>query len=254
MSFIKQFKISIYKFHDYPILLLNSGGRAVVYYLIFSLIIAVISLGTMARVLHGFGGVDGIFDKYVPEFSISDGKLICDTYDKDFEGFKVYVNTKEKFDFKDKIGTNKLYIVADSEKVVLNNGIQEITYSMADLGNFDKAYVKEFINSPSFKFTFGILSLIALFINEVIMGIGTLCMLAFAGNFINVFITKVQIKPGDLFKLSVYSGTFPVLLKSLAFLCGIQLHIIIYVGLMATYMYLGLKNIKSATGIILAEI
>jgi hypothetical protein len=50
---------------------------------------------------------------------------------------------------------------------------------------------------------------------------------------------------GHIFKLCIYSLTFPSLFKAVLLNIGISLPSIIYVGLLVFYIYIGLKNSKN---------
>ncbi len=254
MSFIKQFITSIYRFHDYGLLVLNRGRRVVCYYFLFTLLTAVLSIGMIAGPYKKAGGITGIFDKYVPEFSIDNGKLNCETIDKEISGVKVYINTNDKFDFEDKIGNSQIYFVADGEKFAVNNGVQSVKGEFSDIEDINRQQIKDLCSSGKFKAVLLSSLIIMLWLNEIMLGIVSVTMLALVGNLINIFVVKAQLKMSDLYKVSVYARTFPVLLSSVVAIFGIQLNIIVYTGLLITYMYLGLKNIKSGSGIILAEI
>lgn len=254
MSFIKQCSASIYKFREYPMLLLNKASHVVIYYILFSLLIAILSCVPIVKTYYEIGGINGIFEKYIPKFNITDGRLDCETLIKDVYDVKIYINTKEKFDFSDVIGDSQTYIIADSENYAVNNGLQKMTGTFSDFGNITSEEINEYVSQKAFVVVFMLMLIFTMFVNQVLIGIGSLCMVALLINIMNMMITRCNLSFGNLFKLAVYIKTFPTILNTLFLIFGISLNAIVYIGILIAYIYLALKNIQNNKGIIIAEI
>lgn len=254
MSLIKQFTTSIYKFHNYSALMLCKNFHTVLYFIVFSVILSVISMSTVAKVYYYMGGVNGIFDKYVPEFAVSQGKLNCDIIDTEIGGIKIYVNTDGEYSCEDKSFDTVGYIIADNEGFVMYNGAIKTYQSFSDFGDITKSKLKEFFSQRIVKLTIALFIGFAILFDHILLGLLSVLIIALAGNLVNVLFNITKIKLSTLIKLAVYARTFPVLLSCVMAFFGLQLPTLVYYGLIITYMYLGLKNIRSGSGIIIAEL
>ncbi|MGN1319096.1 MAG: DUF1189 family protein, partial [Lachnospirales bacterium] len=201
MSLFKQFKISIYKFHEYGQLVYNGAFKVAIYLIVFSFLCALITMTGFYRIYNMFGGVEGIFKDYVPEFSITDGKLSCDTIDKEAGGAIIYINTKEDFNFNDKIGSNYTYVIADSEGFVINNGVKETRGEFSSLGNLSKNDLKNFFSNKTVKIFILTIMIFSLLLGNIFMGIIAAMVLSLLGNLLNIGFVHTQITPGRMFKL-----------------------------------------------------
>lgn len=253
MNIIDQFKTSIYKFHDYPLLLMGKSSRTVTYFLIFTMLISVLSIIPAINLYINTGGIGKLVDTYVPDFEIKDGKFSCKTIDKN-QGMLIYINTEEDFDVEEKAKEAQIYFIANRDCYIINNGIVSEKGSFKDFENLSKAELVRIVRTPAFKISILIGVVITLIFSFFISGLVGLTMVVLMGNIINILITRAHITIGNMFRLAVYARTFPVLFSTVVALLGIELPLIIDFGLMITYMYLGLKNIKSGSGIILARI
>lgn len=253
MNIIKQFKISIYKFHDYPLLLMEKGSKAAGYFIAFTLLIAVISMIPIINLYISSGGIEKLVDTYVPDFEIKDGKLSCKTIESN-QGMLIYINTEEDFDITKKSQEAGMYFIADSDKYVINNGIVSEEGNFKDFENMSEDDLKAIVKSPAFLVSVFVGAAIAVILSFLLSGLVSVTIFALTGNILNMLFTKTHITFGDMFKLSIYARTFPVLFSTVFVIFGMGLPIIIEFGLMVTYMYFGLKNVKSGTGIILARI
>lgn len=256
MSFFEQMITAVYRFQSYPKLILQKFGKVICYLLIFTFIIAIVNAIPYAVKYKKFGGITGAIQKYVPEFSIENGKFKCEPVDFNDEmmGVKILIDDNEKaenVDVKDSV----LYIVADSDKMIVGNNIQKqvIEFSQFKDEKIDKSTLINFFSSKKVKLAifniFGISTLFSLFIGTLL----GLFMLSLAASLINVCFVRANLGYGDMFKLSVYARTFPSILVMIIGLSGFSYGSLLYWGLFITYIYLGLKNIKKQEAIILAE-
>lgn len=254
MNFLKQFMTSIYQFHNYNMLMLSKRASTVIYYILFSVILTALSIGAVARVYYQLGGVNGIFEKYVPEFTISNGKLNCDIVDKEYGGLKIYINTDGEYRCRDKDLDALAYIAADNDGFVVYNGAMKEYYPYMAIGNLTKSELKDFFTQDYVKFTMLFFIFVFTLINHIITGLIGILIIALTGNMINIMFNITDLKFMDFIKLAVYVRTFPALLNSIMACSGFQLPTIIYYGLIITYLYFGLKNVRSASGIIIAQL
>lgn len=256
MSFFEQFKTAVYKFQSYPKLMMLGFGRVICYLLIFTVVISVISALPYAVAYIRLGGISGMIEKYVPEFSIENGKLKCETIDftDELMGVKILIDNNEDAEDVD-VRNSGFYLVADSDKMILGNGIQEsiIDFSQFEDEYIDKSMLVNFFENTKVRIAiFAILGITTLFS----LSFGTivwLFMLSFAVFVINLCFVHTRIGYGDVFKLTVYARTFPSIFILVMGLVGFMYAEIIFLGLFITYVYLGLKNIKKQEAIILAE-
>ena len=118
MSFFKQMITAIYKFKEYPRLMLMSTGKTAGYIVIFSLLVCIVSQIPMAVGYYRIGGISGLIRDHVPEFSIKNGKLSCESIDFSDEmmGVKIYVDNNEDVNNIDTTGLTS-YLLADSDKI-----------------------------------------------------------------------------------------------------------------------------------------
>ncbi len=253
MSIIKQFKISICKFHEYPLLLLEKSSKAIIYFIIITMVTAVLSVIPVINLYINSGGIGSLIDTYIPDFEIKDGKFKCKTIDIN-QGAVIYINTDEDFDVEEKSKNAQLYFIANSDNYIINNGVFSEKGSFSEFENISKTELAEIVKTPVFKVSIFIGIIITLFISFFISGLLGLVMIVFVGNIINILLIRTSISLGNMFRLAVYANTFPVIFSGILNAAGIQLHPLIDLGLIVTYMYLGLKNIKSGSGIILARI
>lgn len=256
MSLFEQFKTAVYKFQSYPKLVIQSFGRVICYLMAFTVVISVIGAIPYAAAYRQLGGISGMIQKYVPEFSIEKGKFNCESidYSDELMGVKIFIDNNEdaeKVDVKD----SGFYLVADSDKMIVGNGIQEsvIEFSQFKDDYIDKSMLVDFFSSRRVRLAiFAILGITTLFS----LSFGTvmwLFMLSFIASVINLCIVHARVSYGDIFKLTVYARTFPSIFIMIIGLAGFMYTEIVFLGLFITYIYLGLKNIKKQEAVILAE-
>lgn len=254
MNIFKQFCISIYKFSDYAQLLYNRKRTVICYFLLLALFAGIIELLPACGFIYSHNGISGIVEEYVHDFYIKDGKLSCDTYDVSVSEARIYIDTINDFEPESKVGDEPIYFIANSTEFIYSNGVAIASGKFSDYGDFSKEKLLELVSSKKFIVALISASIISTWIAEIFMGIFSVIFLALVGNLINTAKIQAQVTFSELHKIAVYARTFPVMLSSIFALFGLNLNIIIVVGLMITYMYLGLKSIKKGKGIIIAEL
>lgn len=256
MNFFEQVITAIYRFQSYPRLVMQRMGRTLGYLCIFTLIIAIINMIPFAIGYKEIGGISGAIEKYVPDFSVENGKLKCQTidYTDDMMSVKIFIDGNEDVSSID-VKNYAFYLLADSDKMIVGNGIQrqEMDFIQFKDDYISKAQLVSFFNSKKVKMAifmiFGITALFS-FAFSTIIGVLILSLLA---AFINMCFVHGNMKYSELFKLSVYARTFPSIILIIMNFGGFAGSSILYWGLLITYIYLGLRNIKKQEAIILAE-
>ncbi len=256
MNFFKQMTAAIYKFESYPTLMMNKASRVIGYLIIFTILTTVISLAPLGIKYVQLGGMKGLTDKYIPEFSLADGKLTCEKIDVDNKdtGLRVLIDTAGDVNENTASGYT-FYIVADSGDLYVGNGVQKQSFHFADIkDSITSTDVKNILNSGGFKVMIFSIFIISLIISLLIGTAINILVLALIANLINMIFTKAQVKFGQLMTLAVYARTFPNILALVVGLVGFSYSGIITWGIAITYMYIGLKNYKKGSGIIIAEL
>ncbi len=258
MNFFRQLTTAIYKFESYPMLMRNKASKVIGYLIIFTILSAVISLAPLGIKYHQVGGMKAITDKYIPEFSLSGGKFKSEKIDiaSQESGLRVLIDTDG--DVNEGMAENYVfYILADSDDIYIGNGIQKQQFHFADMNNGESITsddVKAVLNSRAFKLMFAGIFAISILISLFIGTLMNILMLALIANLINMAFTKAQVKFGQLMTLAVYARTFPNILALAVGLAGFSYSAIITWGIAITYIYIGLKNYKKSSGIIIAEL
>lgn len=256
MNFIKQLITAIYKFESYPELMRNKTSRVVGYLVLFTILTAIISFIPLGVKYSRLGGMKGITDKYIPEFSVSGGKFNCEKIDINSKetGLRILIDTDS--DIKEEMAQGyQFYIMADSDDMFIGNGIQKQSFHFADFKDeLSSNDVKNILNGRTFKIMFFSIMGISILISLLLGTALNLVVLALIGNLINMILIKAQVKFGTLMKLAVYARTFPNILALVVGLAGFSYSSIITWAIAATYIYIGLKNYKKNSGIIIAEL
>ena len=247
MKFSSQFITALCRFGQYSRLLLNKPMRVFWYFIIICALCFCIKCGAF---FHGYaqaGGISGLANTYLPEFSIENGKLICSDYkfEDEIAGIDIVVDTSPDFvATKDMVSDNTVAVIADSTKLIVANPMQyqEIRF---DDRSFDGLGCIVFMMFGMYVFNYAIYVLLSICI----------------GNLINAFV-KTQIRYGGMVKLGIYAITFPSLLTAvtsavmnlLGYTGNNNFNVILFAVLVGVYMYLGLKNIKASNGYIVATL
>ncbi len=256
MSFFKQMITAIYKFKEYPRLMLLSAGKTAGYIVIFSLIVMILSQVPMAVGYYKIGGISGLIRDHVPEFSIKNGKLSCESIDfsDDMMGVKIFIDNNEDVNNIDTTGLTS-YLLADSDKMIFGNNLQKSVIEFAQFGDksFDKQGLINLFAGRKMKLALFIIYAVTALIGLCMSTLFSLAALAMIAMCVNSIFIHTNMGFGGALKLSIYARTFPVLLTLLFGLAGMS-NFIVYWALQITYIYLGLKNIKKQEAIILAEL
>lgn len=256
MSFFRQMITAVCRFKEYPGLMLLGAGRTVGYIVIFSLIVLILGQIPMAIGYFQIGGIAGAIQDYVPDFSIKNGKLSCESidYSDEMVGVKIYVDNNENVDNIDTTGYTS-FLLADSDKAIFGNGIQKSVIEFSRFGDksFDRQSLVNLFAGRKMKLAIFTIYAVTMTAGVCIGTLFSLVILAVIAMCINSIFIHADLSFANAMKLSVYARTFPVLLMLIVGLAGMS-SFIVYWALQITYTYLGLKNIKKQEAIILAEL
>ncbi len=257
MNFFEQMITAIYRFQSYPKLIMQKMGRVIGYLIIFTLIIAVINTFPFVIGYKKLGGIEGAINKYVPDFSIENGRLQCEhiDYTDEIMGVKIYIDGNEDVSNID-VSNTSFYLLADSAKMIIGNGINRevIAFSQFKDDYITKDKLISIFMAKKVKLAIFTIIAVSGLISLCLSTLASVFMLSCLAMFINVCFVRSNTGFGALFKLSVYARTFPSIILFIVSFSGFAGSSILYWGLLITYIYLGLRNIKKQEAIILAEL
>jgi len=258
LTFIRQFLTALYRFGSYPELINVKGIRTFLYTL-FTVIFTVFFMTCAVIPAYlSIGGIEGFAKKYIPEFSIKDGQLIMDKIDFEdrLNGVRIFVDTdKTELDMSE-AGDNPYVLLADREEIYVFNGVRGESMSFEEMG-IDFGSEDIFNALADGKVRMGIISIVIamLFMGVAFRAVYNIAVLALIGNIINMVITRVPLKFSQMLKLSAYARTLPLIMSlAVPVLGGFSFNPLVFYAVGAFYMYIGLKNIKAQSGIVIADI
>lgn len=261
MNLLTRFVKSCYAFDEYPKLIKTSFSSTVLYFVLFRLItflcIAAATLSLFLPAYINMGGLTGMVEKYIPDFTISDGKLdldakINETYD-DIMQMQIIIDTDKNFE-ESEIENSKypFSILIDSSKIYMKDGENISVVNFSDfetLGITSKDAILESV-IPVFKIMTIIISVIMLF-SHIIFGVFLVLIFTFIAKLINLYL-KTSINDAELFKLCFYAVTMPALLSTilsilnrLIFSFNLSMPQVVYIGVYIAYLYFALVSIKN---------
>jgi hypothetical protein len=249
MSFRQQFVTALYRFGSYFELAKVKGWRTILYTVILAVFTVFIMLARLAPVYINVGGFSGMAERYLPDFTITDGTLEMDKYERDDseDGVKILVDTsRESFNLSD-AGDSNLVFLAGSKECYMFNGVQGVKMAFADLEtDISKTEIVKSLSRSDVKL--GIISGLALlfFISCIMLAIYNIAVIALLGNIINMLIVRTPVGFSQILKLASYSRTLPYILSIVVpLVCGFMLNPIVFYAVAVFYVYKGLKSIKA---------
>lgn len=200
------------------------------------------------------GGIINMLDVYLPDFELRDGKLFVDGVFELEEGNSyIYVNTEEGYQInesqlRERMLNYEALVVADSERLVFQNHGRIQYLDFADLGTsyMTKSIMLKMFR-PYMKAVIWI-SLICIFLfMEFSFFFGTLVVALAA--MIAASAMKSSMTFGELYQMSVYSRTTPLLLKALVSFLPFGVPFLFVIGLVISMIYLvGAMRMVKAQG------
>lgn len=252
MSFLSQFRNSIVSFESYRHFLRQKVGRAVLYLLLLSLILSAV---TGIKVLYDFNyGIDVMIRNFrteVPNFVLKNGELTVDApmpyYVEKDEDFLFVIDTSGKLDESVLNDYPEGIFLSRYEAVLKQNAfeIRKIDFSSLAGATITKDEVINWL--PLLKW----LSIFIIVFGFLFYFIGKLlsALLISLLGLIMSSAAKFRMEFGDLYKLSIYTLTLPMVIKALVGLAGINIPFfwLIYYGIAVFYLWKAIQLLKRDT-------
>ncbi len=264
MSFFKQFLTALYRFGDYPQLLNIKGIRAFVYTVLTVIFTVAVMTAASVPGYIALGGIQGMAEKLIPEFSVTGGHLKMDKIDvtDNMAGARIYINTEDsKPDMSKTEGFVGNILIAGRDELYAANGVQEAKLTFKEINEiFGEKYtskqgIVDYLGNKSVRTKIIGFMTAVLFVGKLFSALSEIIMLALIGNIINMASIRMPFKFGQMLKLSAYARTLPMVLSLVVpIIAGIQFNSLVFYAVGAVYMYKGLQNTKQQSEIIIADI
>ena len=234
MSVFQDFLISLRDYRRYPELLKNGKRRVFAF---ASLLIFLFWVMTVAVPYTVFqmktGGIEPLIREYVPEFTLSGGKLdVPGGYHFSSRSLYVDVNTApghlldpEDRQIRTRMALSDAVILADSEKVIYGAGAAGTAASSgARIQYFsafgDMTFTKADLLSeaPRIEYMYRLFGGMLYFFHLAMFFAGCL-VIAIFGNIFSGF-TRTPVTFGEVYQLSVYTRSLPLLVKGVLAMAG----------------------------------
>lgn len=258
MSFIKQFLTALYRFGSYPQLINVKGIRTFLYTLLTVIFTVLVMTCTVIPGYLAIGGIEGFAKKYIPEFTIKDGQLSMDKVDFEdrLNGVRIFIDTtKTELDLSE-AGDSPCALIASRDEVYVFNGIRGEKMSFKDMGmDFGSEDIFNALANKNVRLSIISFIIFMWFAGKFMQAVYNIAMLALIGNIINMAVTRVPLRFSQMLKLSAYARTLPLIMSLVVpILAGFAFNPLVFYAVGAFYMYMGLKNIKTQSGIVIADI
>ncbi len=253
MNFIKRFYKSLYDFEKYNQLVKQSFFSAVLNVFVLSVFVVVLLSVPFLIQYFKLGGITGAIDKYVPDFSLKNGVLTTDkVYKKEVEKFSLIILDTKNPHVEQELVSYESGFIASKDKIIiksLSGDTISQSYKMyEDFGIINKAAVFKLV--PFIKIYlifFCLMFLCFIFIQHMFYAF----IFATIANIINLYV-RAKLKLPDIFKLTCYAMSMPVLFKNIITSfnllintkIGFYMPMLVYFGLVGVYCYFILKAIK----------
>lgn len=251
MGILKKLINSTYNFKAYNYFISEKLSKAILYFLLLAFI------SSSFMILKGglsfkkkFSNVKTILTDEMPSFTLDKGELIIDSempiiYEDDYNIF--VIDTTNELDMTALDKYNNGVFIGKDEFTIKENSSKFTTFKYSSL------QLKEILTSEYLS------SMITTFANiGVTIGLILIFIFSFIGKLISVFaimplaaliiasILNKKLSYSNLIKISSYSLTVPILLKTSLNLAGIKIPVffIIYYGIGILYLIFVLKNIN----------
>lgn len=254
MNIFKEMHSAVAKVENYRHFLQNRKRKVFLYGIVIMLFyFALTILIPVAQFQVKTGGLVNLAKDYIPEFELSDGILRTEQpiY---YEDYNTYVDIdtasdrliSDTEDYNDLMNGYSQVLVADQEKMILKDDGQISMYYFSDLGdvNFNRNDILGYI--PMLNLFLGI-GVVLLYFWEVALFFFGILFVALGGMII-ASCMKLRIGFGQLYLLSVYSRTLPLLIKGILKLFGVPFPFfwILNFGISFVYLCFALQKIKNA--------
>lgn len=254
MNVLKQMELALFEFKRYGELAYIKTGKLVKYILFLTFLMLLGFASTTVPMYIEAGGMRGIAENYIPEFTIKDGVLKTDKIDftDDRTSSRIYVDTKAKeLDTALGRGYGTVFIANGTECYIVSNGVTD-TLKWKDFGNLTKKELVNNLSSKSFIFWIAVIFAFGLFIMLGLSLVVNITIYTCISNLL-VFFMKIKLGFWKVFRVCTYALTLPVIINIILGYFGIALPgIITFITFCCIYK--ALYEIKKNEAIIIAEL
>lgn len=253
MNFIKRFYKSLYDFDKFDEMINQGFFKAALNVFVLSVLVVIILTAPFLPEYFKLGGITGAINRYIPDFSIENGILETDKiYKREFEKLSIIIIDTKNVHTEQELVSYESGIIVTKDKIIIKSfsgdTINQSYNIYESVGIVNKNSIIKFV--PIVKFYIGavfIMLLGFLFLQHMFYSF----IFALAANLINLYV-KTKLKLPDIFKLTCYAISMPVLLKNIITALnltintqiGFYMPAIVYFGLVCSYCYFVLKAIK----------
>ncbi|MBN2077789.1 MAG: DUF1189 domain-containing protein [Spirochaetes bacterium] len=240
---------AVYRFGNYALLRKIPMGNAFLYLLVFCALFGAISSVNLYRNLEvGVGDIQKAFNEKAPEFSLTEKGIHVDAkmpFVTKTEDTIIVIDTSRPISRKVLEGYEKGVLVERNKIIYKRDMIRTEEYNMEALKSFapiTKADIARWISY----LRYGIPVVIVFYAVFFYVGKIFWALIVSLFGLIVMSIMKMSLEFGDVFKLSIYSLTMPVILETILEVGGISLpyFVVLYLGIALLYLGLGFREIK----------
>ena len=263
MTLKKIFTTSLYKFSDYPLLLLVKKSKTFLYIILLAFIMLIGYAFMLVPPLVQAGGIANVANEVVPEFEIKDGKLSCEKYHYVDEKSGVYIDVDTSKEGQPEVpsGYSQVLLVTKTHMIssdgggIRGNSFENVMAELS-LSYMDKSQLVQFLKDkePIIYIAGSLLSLLLFFFRIILTALQAAIFAVVA----NVLILHAPLRFGQVFKLAIFSMTFAVVLSTVFRILSLRsiVYIESYITMILTLFYLikGMITYKSTREIIIEEL
>lgn len=256
LKFFSRLKNSITNISYYNIFIKESLGRAFLYLFLLSLLVSFIS-----TIIISYNTNEGLkylkeYSKSIPYFEFNNGELNVSgdmplTYTDPDDNSPIIIDTSGKTDESILNQYDEAVLILKNKLIIKKDSIEkrEINFSEIKELNFDKNTLEQFI--PNMKLIINIVVIIAVIIFMPIWLFITCSFTALILSLLGLIIksiTKKEISFNDIYIISIYSLTLPLIIKHVLVLnlpFVIPFFWLIYYGIAVFYIYKAISKTGS---------
>lgn len=239
INFFTRIGQSISNYDFYRIIVKESLGKAFGYLILFSLMISVLScIKPVYDTNKAIGLVINHFESDIPYFELKNGELQVEgdmpiVFEN--ENSIMVIDTRENPDESVIYGYQQGFLVTKT-KMVSKEGFEKTEYTFKDFGaiDFNKKDVQKFL--PSLKVFLIPIIIIGIILWTIIGKLLSSLFVSLLGVVVNSMLHG-NLKYGDIYKIGIYSLTFPSIIK---FIIRLMPYKIPYLSSMFFFIYYGL--------------
>ena len=244
------FITSLFKFSHYNKLLLVKKFKTFIYLLLLAFIMLLGVAAKISPIFITYGSIESLISKELPEFNITDGRLTCKPYKFDDPKSGLYINIDPSIEGEGELpsGYPQAAVVTATNLSIRNNyKVQHEKFK--DFPDFSKNSIVNFFNKYEKKLLIG--GSILLFLVFVIKLAWNAVLYALLAYIVNLIFIHARLKYGDIYKLTIFAGTFAVLFNTLLSLVNIGFVAQIAPFITLFYVIKGTMSCRADEGIII---